>query len=531
LPDSSDRSESAPFAGLKSLPGYILCLGAAWALAIVSAGAAARPLPAGSLILNEDNSHFFGSRPPEQMTRAGLEAWVDGYAGTKVTHLFLCPNSMRASFRSRTREAIWDPVHGREPTGLWPQNAQRLHAAGLDPYSIWIARARTRGLSPWLSMRMNDVHSVDEPDSFMHSEFWRTHPELRRVPGGPLQPWTNHALNYAHAAVREHQRAFLEELLERYDPDGIELDWMRFGFHLTPGREREEAPLLDAFVRDARALVDAWARRRGHPIQLGVRVPAHPDAAAGLGLDAVRWAAAGWIDLIVPCPFWRTTDFDLPVELWRERLGPALTRTAVVPGVEHNQRAWLTGTTVPNDLASLRGFAAAAHHRGAASLYLFNWMDSQTRPVSADDYATLLREGLTLPALAGKSRRHPITYRDTTPPDFPNGTQLPVEAASGGTFRVYVGEPDRAANATVIVGLANRPGTPGSMLAVTLNATRLTPIADLPEPAKLGGAARGLVFRVPGSALRPGYNEISARQLDRGPGQQIVWVEVRFDVP
>ena len=136
----------------------------------------ARPLDA-ALVLNEDNSHFFGTRKPEEMTTAGLNAFVDQYAGSAVTHLFLCPNAMRASFRSRSRDAIWDPVGSKEPGDLWPQNAKRLFEAGLDPYDVWIKRCREKGISPWLSMRMNDVHCVDEPDNFMHSSFWRAHPE------------------------------------------------------------------------------------------------------------------------------------------------------------------------------------------------------------------------------------------------------------------------------------------------------------------------------------------------------------------
>ena len=75
------------------------------------------------LVINEDNSHFFGSRKPEDMTRAGLHAFVDQYAESAVTHLFLCPNAMRASFRSSSRDAIWDPVGGKVPTHIWPQNA------------------------------------------------------------------------------------------------------------------------------------------------------------------------------------------------------------------------------------------------------------------------------------------------------------------------------------------------------------------------------------------------------------------------
>jgi hypothetical protein len=482
------------------------------------------------LILNEDNSHFFSSRPAEAMTREGLQALVDGYAGSAVTHLFLSPNSMRASFRSRTREAIWDPVNGVEPDHVWPKNARLLHTAGLDPYEIWIRRAREKGISPWLSMRMNDIHSVDVPDNFMHSEFWRSHPELRRVPDGPVQPWTNYALNYSHPAVREHQMAFVRELLERYDPDGLELDWMRFGFHLTPGREQEEGEILTAFMREVRALTREWAQRRGHPIRLGVRAPAHPDAAAGLGIDAVSWAKEGLIDLIVPCPFWRTSDFDIPLELWRERLGPVAERVPVVPGFEHNLRAWLTGATVPNDLATLRGFAASMVQRGADSLYLFNWMDSQTRPVSAEDYAVLIRDGLTPKALEGLPRRHPVTYRDTVPRGFPDGTQLPVEARDGGTFRVPTGSVPASGNAWAVIGFADREGLARAQFEVLLNGRLLTTTAeDLTNVSNLAGVARAVRLACPRERLRTGENELVVRQRGDGPSQQIVWVEIRFE--
>ena len=37
------------------------------------------------LVINEDNSHFFGTRKPEEMTVAGLHAFVDQYAGSAVT--------------------------------------------------------------------------------------------------------------------------------------------------------------------------------------------------------------------------------------------------------------------------------------------------------------------------------------------------------------------------------------------------------------------------------------------------------------
>jgi hypothetical protein len=482
----------------------------------------------GALILNEDNSHFFMSRLPEAMTLAGLQALVDGYADSAVTHLFFSPNSMRASFRSRTREAIWDPVNGVEPVTLWTRNARRLHEAGLDPYAVWLARSRERGISPWLSMRMNDVHNADDPGSYLHSEFWRTHPELRRNPTGPGLPWVNHALNYRHAAVREHQLAFVRELLERYDPDGLELDWMRFAQHLTPGREREEGAVLDDFMREVRALVRAKSAALGRPVLLGVRVPAHPDAAAGLGMDAIRWVREGWVDLVVPCPYHSTSDFDIPVEEWRRRLGADLERVVVAPGLEHNARAWPAGKNAANTLASARGFAAAAWHRGADSIYLFNWMDSDTRPVDPAEYAQLLREGLSREAATTGRRRHPATYRDTVPAGFPNGVQLPIEGPAGGTVRLQLGPVPATSDVVLVVGLAQREGLAKSRMEARLNDVPLEARPDLDDTRGLALTARALRFACPPKAGRTGENTITLRQVD-GPAQQVVWVELRVE--
>jgi len=483
-----------------------------------------------ALILNEDDSHFFSSREPGSMNLQGLEAFIDQYAGTAVTHLFLCPNAMRASFRSRTREAIWDPVEGRSPSNRWVDNARSLHEQGLDPYVVWIARCRQKGISPWLSMRMNDIHSVDEPNSFMHSSFWREHPEFWRVPNGSASPWQNRAMNYAHAKVRAYQMAFVAELLERYDPDGLELDWMRFGWHLTPGREQEEGRYLTEFVRDVRALTKIWATRRGHPIGLGVRVPAHPDAAALLGMDGVRWAKDGLVDLLVPCPFWSSSDFDIPVELWKERLGSAAANVAIAPGLEFNARPWPGGQAVANTLASAYGFAASGLARGADALYLFNWMDSETRPVPAESYRKLVELGLKSDVVSRAERRHPVCYRDTVPNGFPNSAVLPVEGPKGGEFRIHIGPAPASGRVELIVGLARRDGVSAATFHPRINGADAASISDVQDMADLGGEpVRAVRFTCPLTAVHDDYNIVRLKQTQGQPPQQIVWAELRIN--
>lgn len=504
--------------------------------ALVIACAMAVSLPAAAqeprgLVINEDNSHFFGSREAGDMTLEGLHAFVDQYAGTKVSHLFLCPNAMRASYRSAVRDAIWDQRDQDNPDpgfgGQWAANAKLLHERGLDPYAVWLARCREKGISPWLSMRMNDVHDVPNLKSFMHSTFWIEHPEYWRVQGGA--GWTDRALNFAVPEVREHNMAFIRELLERYDPDGLELDWMRFGWHFVPGEEAEGAKILTQFMRDVRALTEEWSKKRGHAIQLGARVPTHPDAAAGLGMDGVTWAKEGLIDMLVPTPFWTSSDFDIPVELWRERLGDAAGRVVIAPGLEHNVRGYPSGGAVPNSLESCRGFAAASWHRGADQIYLFNFMDSGTIPVSTSDYRILLEQGLGLDISTSLPRRHIQAFRDTVPSGVSNGVVLPVNGRSGGTFNLYIGPAPKTGSATFIAGLAQQESIATAIFDAFINGQPCTAAEDRPEPGQYPSVARAAQFACPLDALKDGYNEIRIQQRPEQPEQQIIWAEIQIE--
>ena len=491
-----------------------------------SAPATSKPV----LILNEDDSHFFGSRSSEQMTMEGLRGFVDQYANTAVTHLFLCPNAMKASHRSQVRDAIWELGEGQKPpldefAKKWFENARLLDERGLDPYAAWIARCREKEISPWLSMRMNDVHNADDAENYIHSSFWRKHPEFWRVPGGG--GWTDRALDYGRPEVRQHSMDYIRELLERYDPDGIELDWMRFGYHFRPGKEAEGVALLNQFMREVRGLTRQWSEKRGHPIKLGARVPTLPAASRGLGMDAMTWAREGLVDMLVATPFWATTDFDIPIEVWREEIGSASKNMVLAPGAEILVRAYPGAKPIEADLASTRGFAAAGLHRGADGIYLFNYMDPGPMAGGKDAYRTLLQEGLSLETVARQTRRHVVTYRDTVAPGMSNGVELPVDGFKGGRFRIYIGPAPREADAFVIAGLASSDGSSSGQFEIAINGQKCLSASDLTDLSLLSEVGRAVQARCPPGSLSPGYNEILIRQQTGEREQKIVWAELR----
>ncbi len=479
-------------------------------------------------VINTDNGHFFAYRNADEMTIKGLHEWVDQYANTKVTHLFICPNAMRASFRSSSREAIWDPTDGVAPDHKWPRHARILFDKGVDPYRVWIDRCREKNLSVWLTMRMNDMHQAEDFDNFQHSSFWRENIDLWR------EPYHEHgsALNYAYKEVREYQLAFVKELLERYDPDGIELDWMRIPNHLTPRKAYEERFHLTAFMHEVKRLVQKWSRKRGHRIGISVRVPAHPDACAGVGMDAIKWAQQGLIDLIVATPFYFSSDFDIPFDLWKKRLQDVKRVIPVIGGIESTARPWIYGTPVGNTLSTLYGFATVGHLRGADGFYLFNWMDRTDWPIDyKNEYPQLLRTGLTPNVVGRGSRRHPVCFRDTVPDGFPSDTQLPKVTDSPLEFRLQAGTKPQSGNASIVIGLAKRNGVAESRFEARLNGKPLTLQGDFVDVKELGGDShRAIRFECSLDILRPDYNDLSIKQLGNDLPQQIVWVELRIDI-
>ncbi|MBL8177964.1 MAG: hypothetical protein JNK48_25020 [Bryobacterales bacterium] len=506
-------------------------------LATFPAFAAPGALASTALSFNEDSSHFFTSRQGKRLTLADVDGWVEQYAGTQVRELILNVNCMRTSYSSKVWDPIWrgyDPdgpddqpllasltAEGRKSARRWIHSAWQLHRDGIDLYARWIAQARRRKLSPWLSMRMNDVHNVDDERAYIHSEFWRAHPEYRRVPYR-FSGWTDRAFDYGHKAVREYHLLLVRELAERYDFDGLELDWMRFGYHFRPGQERDGAALLTEFTAEVRRILDAAQRKRGHRIRLGARVASRPESAMGLGMDAVTWARRGLIDFLVVTPFWATVEPDMPIEQWRALLQG--TNVTLAAGLELLLRAHPGEKPYQkNSIETVRGAAAALLDRGADRIYLFNFMDSETAIENLADNDRILREAGSLSSLAGKPRRHVITYPDTWAPGEPQAIPLPqsISKDQWRAFRLPTGPVPGDGTVEIRLGVEQSHARDWKVL---LNGEQCRFASDT-KPGMPQSPAPMFRFDAPLSALRRGFNAI---EIEAAADARIVWVELAW---
>ncbi len=472
------------------------------------------------IILNEDNSHFFGSRSPEEMTLSGLRTLVDSYSGRDVQQIVFCPNCMRTSYDSKVWDNIWDAADGTEDSRAtrWITNAKLLSARGINPYVEWIRLCRERNISPWISMRMNDVHSVDQPTSYIHSEFWRENPQFRRTSPDRVFSgcWVDRALDYSRPEVRENALRLIREYFELFDMDGLELDWMRFGYHFKPGFEQQGQELLNEFQGQVRALAGEFSQRRGHPLKIGVRVPARIEAAVAMGLDATEWARRGLVDLVVPTAFFPTTDFDMPIGTWRRCLGDDVQLAA---GIEIRTQAFRhAGYFIVSPPEVVFAHAANYLWQGADAIYLFNYMDSETSiDESREEYRRILDNAGILEKILYLPRRHVVTYADTfAPGQEMTACLLPARCNAErkiNFFRLPLGKLRPAATAWVVLGFDTEDDI--AELNVYANGTICKAESQTDALNVLKDTGKFCFSGVPSGLLNQGYNLIETLKLPK----------------
>ena len=386
------------------------------------------------VVLNQDCSEFQAKFPAEKMTVEGAREYFDRMNMGGNTHLFINPQAHNAAYPTKAGNAVWEPdprvglptrgwrgdrfVDFKEPPPFIV-NSKLLAERGVDYVRVWIDRARERGISPWLSMRMNDAHDLFNPSSFSVSTFWLDHPECRIVPGSDgwrdgKPTWWDAAYDYAHPEVRGHMLAIAREMLEKWDVDGIECDWMRFTHHVSKAEELAHTGHrhLTAFMRDFRKLADEVGSKRGRRIRVAARVAPRPDEAFGFGCDAEAWAREGLVDVVIASEFLFQSDFSLPCLKWKQILARANPQVKFLVGIDSTgitRDGVHCGLTRPE----LCAYFERMYEEGADGAYFFNYfLCNPNDPASRLVHVEGIRDAVKLRA---EARTYPVTCNPCVP--------------------------------------------------------------------------------------------------------------------
>lgn len=189
-----------------------------------------------------------------------------------------------------------------------------LMDAGTMPVEIYIDECHRQGMEFLAGFRMNDRHG-HHPDYF--KMLCEEKPEwvLREfAPSWRGAPKESHeygcSLNYAVEGVREFLLSIMLEAVNRFDGDGVELNYTRLIECFPRDEAAASADIMTDFIRQLRAGMN----QKSEGLVLGVRVTQQLAGCLAWGLDVPTWIREGLIDYVAPGDF-GFTDFN---EKWED---------------------------------------------------------------------------------------------------------------------------------------------------------------------------------------------------------------------
>ena len=170
-----------------------------------------------------------------------------------------------------------------------------LASEGVDIAQRIVEESHRRKLEVFWEHRLNGADREADVTTPARHPLKDQHPEWL-IAGSWWKPglW-----NFAIPEVRQYKVAALREVAERYDLDGINLDFGRHPPFLPTGQQWEHREALTDFVRQVRLMLQGVAERRGRPFLLSVRVADTVPGCHFDGMDVETWVRHNLVDMII----------------------------------------------------------------------------------------------------------------------------------------------------------------------------------------------------------------------------------------
>ena len=382
---------------------------------------------------------------------------------------------------------------------------KKLLDEGHDPPKIVVQEAKKRGIDVFYSFRFNDIHDSFHPEEM--ATFKVEHPEwlIGKKKYGDVACYPT-ALNFAVPEVRDLKFRVIEELFQKYEFDGLEIDFLRAPPYFLPGQEVKNGHLLTELLQRIRKHLDERGRQRGRLIRLAVRVPESLEACRLDGFEIPKWIDQGLVDYIVL----GGGVVDIQVEQFKKIAAPQ--GVLVYPCLYGWPSKYYP---ITQDMAA--GLALNYWQQKPDGLYLFNWFPhSQNNSEKTGSYMAgfmhLLGDAKQIRAnqkqlMFVADRGRPKGYYPhgwmhcVLPEALPEGKPLRAKIRTSGNFR---------ASSKGTLQIEVKDLHPDDVVAVTLNG----------QPVK--GLKRSKADRLTGvvaaGRLRAGFNE-AVLQLAKRSGK------------
>ena len=202
-------------------------------------------------------------------------------------------------------EGTYSFVHSGTPgvIGKIAANVSALKDECGGPVTALSKLCREAGLQFFPRVRMSSHYEID-PRNPAYGRFRRDRPDLLiGKPGEELAvgslPWGQRTgINYAFPEVREYMQRIIFETFERFDVDGVELDYMRHPGVFRSDEAYQNRYLMTDLIERVHDRLEEVGAERGRDLKLAVRVPPTLADSVRIGLDVERWIRDGLVDIV-----------------------------------------------------------------------------------------------------------------------------------------------------------------------------------------------------------------------------------------
>ncbi len=203
--------------------------------------------------------------------------------------------------------------------GIKPSNEYHdFLRKGGDLVGVFLDECKKQGVAGIISLRLNDAHHLEyawgengiQPQPWMVqsiSKFYVEHPDWVLPPRPGAGGMKGRGMNWLFEGPRVYKLSLIAELIENYDLDALELDFMRFPYYFPDGTPMaERLDIMADFIKKTRALLDKRFLKDGKKRWLFARVPAFKREWERVAFDPAVFHAAG-VEVFNASPNYCTT--------------------------------------------------------------------------------------------------------------------------------------------------------------------------------------------------------------------------------
>jgi hypothetical protein len=308
-------------------------------------------------------------------------------------------------------DAIWWDIGGYEDMACWPNSIYQTRIGNL-PYvhkelkKWWdldidwikelVSGSRKRKLEVFWNHRISETYSPDSDNPLK-----KAHPDWF------IKSWYYQGLwNLASPEVRQYKVDFLKELLERYELDGIQLDFARHIPCLPVGHQWELRENVTEFVCMVRLMMLDMEKKLGRPLLLAARVPEKLEGCRVDGFDVERWAQLNLIDIFTM----GSRSIEVDVAGYRQITAGHNVKLQPCWDDHHSSDAYRSPP-----LEILRGIFGNWWQQGVDGIMIFNWFVDRGKEYNGRGLVEIAREGGSPETLQLKDKTFVVERRGGYP--------------------------------------------------------------------------------------------------------------------